>query len=210
MKSRSGAFLAALALAIAGLAAAAQTKAPKPQMERATFAGGCFWCMEPPFEKIPGVASVTSGYTGGQKVNPSYEEVSAGGTGHAESVEIVYDPGKIGYPKLLDVFWHNVDPLMPEAQFCDHGHQYRTAIFYHDDTQRRLAEESKQRLAQRFGRPIATEIVAATTFYPAEEYHQRYHEKNPVRYKFYRWNCGRDARLKELWGDEAPVAGPQP
>src|SRR5438067_1253412 len=204
MKARRGAFSSLLlvgALAtLGGAAAGAEERAT------ATFAGGCFWCMQPPFEKLEGVLSTTVGYTGGHTKNPTYEEVSAGGTGHAESVEIVYDPGKIGYAKLLDVFWHNVDPLTPEAQFCDHGHQYRTAIFYHDDTQRRLAEESKQRLAQRFGRPIATEIVAATTFYPAEEYHQRYHEKNPVRYKFYRWNCGRDARLKELWGDETPAA----
>ena len=172
--------LAGALAALGGAAAATEERAT------ATFAGGCFWCMQPPFEKLEGVLSTTVGYTGGHTKNPTYEEVSAGGTGHAESVEIVYDPGKLAYQKLLDVFWHNVDPLTPEAQFCDHGHQYRTAIFYHDDTQRRLAEESKQRLAQRFGRPIATEIVAATTFYPAEEYHQRYHEKNPVRYKFYR------------------------
>ncbi len=195
--------LAGALAALGGAAAGAEERAT------ATFAGGCFWCMQPPFEKLEGVLSTTVGYTGGHTKNPTYEEVSAGGTGHAESVEIVYDPRKLAYEKLLDVFWHNVDPLTTDAQFCDRGHQYRTAIFYHDDTQRRLAEESKQRLAQRFGRPIATEIVAATTFYPAEEYHQRYHEKNPVRYKFYRWNCGRDARLKELWGDEAPAAEAQ-
>jgi peptide-methionine (S)-S-oxide reductase len=132
--------------------------------------------------------------------------VSAGGTGHAESIEIEYDPAKISYAKLLDVFWHNVDPLTPAAQFCDHGDQYRTAIFYHDDEQRRLAEESKQKLEQskRFDRPIVTQIVPASTFYPAEEYHQNYHQKNPVRYKYYRWGCGRDQRLRELWGAEAP------
>src|SRR5215813_7156787 len=186
---------------------AAETPLPTTH---ATFAGGCFWCMVPPFEALDGVVTVTSGYTGGTKVNPTYEEVSAGGTGHAESVDIVYDPAKISYEKLLDVFWHNVDPTTPDAQFCDHGHQYRTAIFYHDDTQRRLAEESKAGLAKRFGRTIETEIVPATTFYPAEEYHQRYHEKNPIRYRFYRWNCGRDARLKEVWGDEAPAAEPRP
>src|SRR5205823_6251761 len=207
MKARRGAFSSLLL--VGALATLGGVPAGAEERATATFAGGCFWCMQPPFEKLEGVISTTVGYTGGHTKNPTYEEVSAGGTGHAESVEIVYDPGKIGYAKLLDVFWHNVDPLTPEAQFCDHGHQYRTAIFYHDDTQRRLAEESKQRLAQRFGRPIATEIVAATTFYPAEEYHQRYHEKNPVRYKFYRWNCGRDARLKELWGDEAPAAEAQ-
>ena len=203
MKARRVVASLLLAGALAALGGAA---AGTEERATATFAGGCFWCMQPPFEKLEGVISTTVGYTGGHTKNPTYEEVSAGGTGHAESIEIVYDPQKLTYEKLLDVFWHNVDPLTPEAQFCDHGHQYRTAIFYHDDTQRRLAEESKQRLAQRFGRPIATEIVAATTFYPAEEYHQRYHEKNPVRYKFYRWNCGRDARLKELWGDEAPAA----
>ncbi len=178
----------------------------------ATFSGGCFWCMQPPFEMLPGVVSTTVGYTGGHTKNPTYEEVSEGETGHAESVQIVYDPAKIGYEQLLDVFWHNVDPITPNAQFCDHGNQYRTAIFYHDETQRQLAEASKRRLdeSKRFDRPIATEIVAAGEFYPAEEYHQKYHEKNPVRYKYYRWNCGRDQRLKELWGaapagmEEAP------
>lgn len=173
---------------------------------KATFAGGCFWCMQPPFEKLPGVASTTVGYTGGHTKNPTYQEVSAGGTGHAESLQVVYDPTKITYEQLLDVFWHNVDPLTPSAQFCDHGNQYRTAIFYHDETQHRLAEESKHRLdaSKRFDKPIVTEIVAATEFYPAEEYHQRYHQKNPVRYKYYRWNCGRDQRLKDLWGNAAP------
>jgi peptide-methionine (S)-S-oxide reductase len=169
---------------------------------KATFAGGCFWCMEGPFENLDGVVSVTVGYTGGTKVNPTYEEVSAGGTGHAESVQIVYDPAKLSYQKLLDVFWHNIDPLTPEAQFCDHGHQYRSAIFFHDEEQKRLAEESKRALEKsgRFKQPIVTEIVAASTFYPAEEYHQHYHTKNPVRYRFYRFNCGRDRRLEQLWG----------
>jgi len=183
-------------------------KQPGP-FQTAVLSGGCFWGVQGVYEHVNGVKKVVSGYAGGDRTTARYETVGTGSTGHAESVEIVYDPQKLTYAKLLDVFWHNVDPLTPEAQFCDHGHQYRTAIFYHDDTQRRLAEEAKQRLAQRFGRPIATEIVAATTFYPAEEYHQRYHEKNPVRYKFYRWNCGRDARLKELWGDEAPAAEAQ-
>ena len=168
----------------------------------ATFAGGCFWCMQPPFESLDGVLSTTVGYTGGHTKNPTYHEVSAGGTGHAESVQVVYDATTISYARLLDVFWHNIDPLTPNAQFCDHGDQYRSAIFYHDDTQRRLAEESKRQLekTKRFPQPIVTQIVAATEFYPAEEYHQKYHEKNPVRYKYYRWNCGRDQRLKELWG----------
>ena len=171
----------------------------------AVFAGGCFWCMEPPFDAIDGVISTTSGYTGGQKKNPTYEEVSAGTTGHAESLRVVYDPRKVTYEKLLDVFWHNVDPDTRDAQFCDRGRQYRTAIFYQDETQKRLAEESKKKLedAKALSGPIQTEIVAATEFYPAEEYHQDYYRKNPIRYKFYRYNCGRDARLKELWGDAA-------
>jgi len=201
--SRSRVSFVALALAIAGFAGAAATRASKPPMARATFAGGCFWCMEPPFEKIPGVASVTSGYTGGQKVDPSYEEVSAGGTGHAESVDIVYDPSKVGYPQLLDVFWHNVDPTQGDGQFCDHGHQYRTAIFYHDAEQKRLAQESKEKVQARLQKPVVTEIVAASRFYPAEEYHQDFYKKSPVRYYTYRAGCGRDRRLKELWGADA-------
>ncbi len=178
----------------------------------ATFAGGCFWCMEHPFDHLPGVISVTSGYTGGHTEHPSYEEVSAGGTGHAESVQIVYDPTKVTYEQLLAVFWHNIDPLTRDAQFCDHGTQYRSAIFYHDSAQRRLAEESKrqQDTAGRFQKPIVTEIVAATAFYPAEEYHQHYYRKNPIRYNFYRWNCGRDRRLRELWGASAPPAEAHP
>ncbi len=178
----------------------------------ATFAGGCFWCMESPFDELDGVISTTSGYTGGHTKNPTYEQVSGGGTGHAESVEIVYDPQKVGYEKLLDVFWHNIDPLTPNAQFCDHGSQYRTAIFYHDETQHRLAEASKRQLeeSRRFRQPIVTEIVAAREFYPAEQYHQDYYQKNPIRYKLYRWNCGRDRRLKELWGASAPHAEAQP
>ncbi len=203
MTSRSGAWAAALALAITGLLMAAEAKTPKPPVARATFAGGCFWCMEPPFEKIPGVASVTSGYTGGQKVNPSYEEVSAGGTGHAESVDIVYDPTKVTYSQLLEVFWHNVDPTQGDGQFCDHGHQYRTAIFYHDAEQKRLAEESKEKVQARLQKPVVTEIVAASRFYPAEEYHQDFYKKSPVRYYTYRAGCGRDRRLKELWGADA-------
>jgi peptide methionine sulfoxide reductase msrA/msrB len=176
--------------------------------ETATFAGGCFWCMQPPFEHLPGVVSTTVGYTGGHTVNPTYEEVSAGGTGHAESVEVVFDPSRIRYEQLLDVFWHNVDPVSPEGQFCDQGHQYRSAIFTHGEEQRRLALASKKELedSKRFDRPIVTEVVDATAFYPAEEYHQKYHEKNPTRYAFYRWNCGRDQRLAALWGKEPPMA----
>jgi len=173
---------------------------------KATFAGGCFWCMEPPYEGLDGVVSVTVGYAGGRKKDPTYEEVSSGSTGHAESIEIVYNPSKIGYAKLLDVFWHNIDPTVEDRQFCDVGSQYRSAIFYHNEEQKRLAEQTKKGIeeSKRLQGPIYTEILPAGTFYPAEEYHQRYYKKNPVRYKFYRWNCGRDQRLKELWGESAP------
>ncbi len=175
------------------------------QLEKATFAGGCFWCMEPPFDKLPGVVSVTSGYTGGHKKDPTYEEVSSGTTGHAEAVQIVYDPSKINYEKLLDVFWHNIDPTVRNRQFCDVGPQYRSAIFYHNEEQRKKAEASKKALeaSNLLPGPIQTEIVPASEFYKAEEYHQEYYKKNPVRYNFYRWNCGRDARLREIWGESA-------
>jgi len=172
------------------------------EMAKATFAGGCFWCMEPPYDKLDGVISTISGYAGGTKKNPTYEEVSAGKTGHTEVVQITYDPKKITYDKLLEVFWRNVDPLTPNRQFCDVGSQYRTAIFYHDETQKRLAEESKKALAKRFKEPIVTEIVAYTEFYPAEDYHQDYYIKNPLRYKYYRYSCGRDQRLEALWGPD--------
>lgn len=167
----------------------------------ATFAGGCFWCLEPPFDELPGVLSTTSGYTGGDKENPTYEEVSAGGTGHAEAVEIRYDPTRIDYGRLLDVFWRNIDPVDSQGQFCDRGDQYRSAIFYHTEEQRRLAEESKAALVNsgRFKQPVATRIMPAGRFYPAEDYHQDYYRKNPVRYKFYRFSCGRDQRLREIW-----------
>jgi peptide-methionine (S)-S-oxide reductase len=179
-----------------------------PGLAQATFAGGCFWCMETAFEKLPGVRSVISGYTGGHKKNPTYEQVSSGRTGHAESVQITYDPRVIGYPRLLEIFWHNVDPLSRDGQFCDHGRQYRSAIFYHDAEQKRLAEESKRRIeaSKRFGRPIVTEIVALDVFYPAEEYHQDFYKKDPVRYQTYRLGCGRDRRLAELWGKDAAHA----
>lgn len=171
-------------------------------LETATFAGGCFWCMEPPFDKLDGVVSTTSGYTGGQIKNPSYEEVSSGMTGHAESVQVVFDPQKISYSQLLDVFWHNIDPLTLDAQFCDHGSQYRTAIFYHNEEQKQLAEASKKALEEsgRFSQPIVTEIVPAGEFYKAEDYHQDYYQKNPLRYKYYRYSCGRDQVLEQLWG----------
>jgi peptide-methionine (S)-S-oxide reductase len=193
-------------LAIVAALATSAVAAGEPTLAKATFAGGCFWCMEPPFEALEGVVSVTAGYTGGTKANPTYEEVSAGGTGHAESVEIVYAPAKVSYEKLLDVFWHNIDPTTPDRQFCDHGRQYRTAIFYHDEMQKRLAAKSKQSLegSKTLPGPIVTEIVPAGTFYPAEEYHQDYAKKNPIRYRYYRYACGRDARLRELWGEAAP------
>ena len=172
-------------------------------LEKATFAGGCFWCMEHPFDEIPGVVSVTSGYTGGHKKNPTYEEVSAGGSGHAESVQIVYDPSKVTYERLLNVFWHNIDPTAKDRQFCDSGYQYRSAIFYHNDKQHRLALQSKVLLEKNktFKEPVVTEVVQATEFYPAEDYHQHYNKKNPIRYKYYRSGCGRDQKLKELWGN---------
>jgi peptide-methionine (S)-S-oxide reductase len=187
-----------------GIAPAKAISVDAKNQATATFAGGCFWCMEPPFEKLAGVSSVTSGYTGGQKLDPTYEEVSAGGTGHAEAVQVLYDSTQIRYAQLLDVFWHNIDPLAANRQFCDAGSQYRSAIFYHNEEQRRAAEGSKQKLEQsgRFDRPIVTEIVAAATFYPAEEYHQDFYKKNPLRYKTYRVGCGRDRRLEELWGEE--------
>ncbi len=194
-------FLGFLIVAYAGKEEEKKTTGDK-FLATATFAGGCFWCMEPPYDKLDGVVSTTSGYTGGHQKNPTYQEVSAGGTGHAESVQVVYDPAKVSYAKLLDVFWHNIDPLTPNAQFCDHGSQYRTAIFYHNEEQKRLAEASKQELEKsgRLPQPIVTEIVSASEFYPAEDYHQDYYQKNPIRYKFYRHNCGRDAVLEKIWG----------
>ena len=169
---------------------------------KAYFAGGCFWCMEEAFEKVEGVVSATSGYMGGTVANPSYEEVSAGRTGHAESVEVVYDPAKVSYQKLLDAFWRNVDPITRNAQFCDHGSQYRSAIFFQTDEEKQASDISKQAIEQskRFKEPIVTQIEMALRFYVAEDYHQDYYKKNPIRYKFYKYNCGRAQRLEELWG----------
>ena len=178
------------------------TAADKTEM--ATFAGGCFWCMEPPFDKLEGVVATTSGYAGGHKKDPTYREVSAGVTGHAEVVQILYNPKKISYEKLLEVFWRNIDPTKADRQFCDQGSQYRSAIFYHNDSQKRLALASKQSLmkSKPFKAPIVTEIKPLTAFYPAEKYHQDYYQKNPLRYKYYRYHCGRDQRLEALWGKE--------
>ena len=197
--------LIAIAACAALMANAATTVNVPPGHAVATFAGGCFWCMEPPYDKLPGVDATISGYTGGRLANPTYEQVSAGSTGHAEAVAVVYDPKKITYEKLLDVFWHNVDPTVRDQQFCDHGTQYRTGIFYANDEQRKAAEASKAALdkSKPFKEPIVTEISMAGPFYPAEDYHQDFYMKNPVRYNLYRTGCGRDARLKQLWGDKA-------
>jgi peptide-methionine (S)-S-oxide reductase len=191
-----------LSIMSGGSLAAVSLAADAPGPAKAFFAGGCFWCMEEVFEKVPGVTSVTSGYMGGHVQNPSYDQVSAGGTGHAESVEVIYDSGKVSYEKLLDAFWRNVDPVTPNAQFCDHGSQYRAVIFYQSEEQKRLAEESKRaiELSKRLAQPIVTELIMASSFYPAEDYHQDFYKKNPVRYKFYKYNCGRAQRLEELWG----------
>jgi peptide-methionine (S)-S-oxide reductase len=181
---------------------------PAPGLEVATFAAGCFWCLEPPFDKLDGVVSTTSGYTQGKTVGPSYEEVSAGGTGHTEAVQVVYDPARISYRGLLDTYWRNVDPLDDGGQFCDRGRQYRPGIYTHGEEQRRLAEASKAALeaSGRFDQPIVVEIKPTSAFYVAEDYHQNYYVENPLRYKFYRWSCGRDSRLEELWGEEVSHA----
>ena len=173
-------------------------------LDTATFAGGCFWSMERAFDQVTGVVSATVGYTGGRVAHPSYELVSTGQTGHLESVQVVYDPAKITYERLVDAFWHDIDPTQADGQFCDHGPEYHTAIFYRDTTQHRVAAASRRALEVRFGKRIATDVVRATAFYPAEDYHQHYYRKNPVRYGMYRVACGRDRRLREVWGAEAP------
>jgi len=197
-------WLVAMALGVAAGWAAAQTKPPAAS-ETATFAGGCFWCVEADFDKVPGVLSTTSGYTGGTLANPTYDQVSSKHTGHAEAVQIVFDPNKVSYRELLEHFWRTIDPTTKDAQFCDHGSPYRTAIFANDAAQLQAAKASLEALqkSKPFKQPIVTEIVAAGAFYPAEEYHQDYYKKNPLRYQYYRTSCGRDARLKQLWGDKA-------
>ena len=184
------------------LALAEQPTAASGPVAKAYFAGGCFWCMEEAFEKVDGVLDAVSGYMGGAVKNPSYEEVSTGKTGHAESVEVRYDPAKVTYAQLLEAFWRNIDPITPDAQFCDHGNQYRAAIFYQTEEEKRAAEESKRSIehSKRFSTPIVTQVTAASEFYPAEEYHQDFYKKNPVRYKFYKFTCGRAQRLESLWG----------
>ena len=193
-----------MSLAAAAVMALA-TAASAQQTETATFASGCFWCTESDFEKVPGVIDATSGYLGGKTANPTYKEVSAGGTGHAEGVEVKYDPSKVTYQQLLDVYWKNVDPFDKGGQFCDRGDQYRPAIFYHNDEQKRLAEDSKAALEKsgRFKDPIVVEITQASTFTKAEDYHQNYASKNPIQYIIYRHGCGRDARLQAIWGKPA-------
>jgi peptide-methionine (S)-S-oxide reductase len=197
--------LAALAAsALAGLAHAAPPVPPGHKV--ATFAGGCFWCMEPPYDALPGVSATISGYMGGKTANPTYQQVTTGTTGHAEVVQVVYDPKKVSYEKLLEVFWVNIDPTVRDRQFCDSGSQYRTGIFFHDEEQRKAAEASKAALekSKPFREPIVTPIEMAGAFYEAEGYHQDFYKTNPVKYKLYRSGCGRDARLKQLWGDKAP------
>jgi peptide-methionine (S)-S-oxide reductase len=181
-------------------AGAALTESSLAGLATATFAAGCFWCAESDFEKVDGVRAVISGYTGGSSANPSYEQVSSGGTGHAEAVEVFFDPAVVSYEQLLDHFWRNVDPFAANRQFCDVGEQYRAAIFVRDAAQRTAAEASKRRVSERLHRPVVVEISDAGPFYRAEQYHQDYYRTHPAQYRFYRWNCGRDARLAEVWG----------
>lgn len=196
---------AAALLLVAATASGAQAPPSGPSTAKATFAGGCFWCVESDFDKIDGVLSTTSGYTGGTVANPTYEQVAAKRTGHAEAVEVAYDPRKVSYERLLEHFWRTIDPTTPDRQFCDVGSPYRSVIFTHDAAQMSAARASLAAIekSKPFKAPIVTQIVAAGPFYPAEAYHQDYYRKNPVRYEFYRARCGRDARLKELWGDSA-------
>ncbi len=192
-----------LTLCVIATACLASTSLHAQSNAEATFAGGWFWCMEPPYDKQPGVSATISGYMGGELENPTYEQISHGGTGHVEVVQIAYDDSQIGYDQLLEIFWRNIAPFAVDRQFCDSGDQYRSAIFYHNDEQRELAEASKAEMEARFEQPIATEIAPASEFWAAEEYHQDYYEKNPLRYRFYRLSCGRDDRLEEVWGEEA-------
>ncbi|MGA9031114.1 MAG: peptide-methionine (S)-S-oxide reductase MsrA [Sulfuricaulis sp.] len=206
MRINLSGFMAALAGLVLGVALAASAAEPVTKGKAtatAIFAGGCFWCMVHPFDELPGVMSVTSGYTGGQKVNPTYEQVSAGDTGHVEAVQVIFDPKQISYEKLLEVFWRNVDPLDKGGQFCDRGSTYTSAVFYQNDEQKKLAEQSKAAIEKKLGKQVVTTIRPAATFYAAEDYHQDYYKKNPLRYKYYRYSCGRDQRLEELWGKKS-------
>lgn len=197
-----------LPLLLLGAAALALAPAPHPApTATATFAGGCFWSMQRIFDNVPGVTLATVGYSGGQKKNPTYKQVSTGQTGHLESVQVVYDPARVSYETLLDTYWHNIDPLQADGQFCDHGSEYHTAIFYADTMQQRVAEQSRRRLAERFKQPIATLVIPAAPFYPAEDYHQHFYRKNPEHYEGYRRGCGQDRRLEERWGKPAGASG---
>ncbi|HEU0098303.1 MAG TPA: peptide-methionine (S)-S-oxide reductase MsrA [Allosphingosinicella sp.] len=202
-KGLLGALLLVLGFTLALYSPHPGAAAPPARLASAVFAGGCFWCTEADFDKIPGVVSTTSGYSGGKVANPTYEQVSAGGTGHIESVRVVYDPAKVSYQTLVARFFRTVDPIDGGGQFCDRGYQYRTAIFVADAAQRRVAEATKARAAALLKKPVATLILPAARFYPAEGYHQDYYKKNPVRYKYYRWRCGREARLTQIWGNSA-------
>ena len=195
-------FIAAALFLTRGDTAAGQAGAGGPQTAKAVFAGGCFWSVERFFDKVDGVVATVSGFAGGTKKNPTYDEVVTGRTGHAEAVQVTYDPKKVSYEKLLDAFWHNIDPFTPNGQFCDFGTQYRTAIFYQGDEQKRLAEKNKADLQARFKKSVATEIVAASEFYPADESHQDFHIKNPAHYERYRIGCGRDRQLAQIWGSQ--------
>ena len=193
-----------LAVASGGVSAADESVGTPGQFAQATVAGGCFWCMEPPYDKLDGVIDTRSGFSGGDVPNPSYEQVVRGGTGHLEVVQITYDPDRISYERLLEVFWRNVDPFQSNGQFCDLGETYRTAIFFHDDAQKQAAQASLADLKSTFpSQTIDTRLMAYEAFYAAEDYHQDYYQKNPTRYKFYRWRCGRDQRLEEIWGEQA-------
>ncbi|TWT94644.1 peptide-methionine (S)-S-oxide reductase MsrA [Stieleria varia] len=198
-----GVLISCTACAPAQTSSSTSTSTDKPETKVATFAGGCFWCMEPAFDKMPGVISTTSGYTGGRTKNPTYEQVKTGRTGHIESMKIQYNPAEVTYEQLLTLFWHNIDPTQADGQFCDEGNQYRSMIFYHDDEQKKLALASKSTVEQELGQRVHTEIEKAATFYDAEDYHQDYYVKNPTKYKFYRWKCGRDQQLQSVWKDKA-------
>ena len=189
-----------IVLSAAFVAPGTSQPAPTTRTETATFAAGCFWCAEEAFEKVDGVIAATSGFTAGHTPNPSYEQVSSGGTGHTEAVQVTYDPTKVSYETLLKTFWHNVDAVDAGGQFCDRGSQYRSGIYVHSPAQQQQAEASKTQIAAQLGKSVATEIVAVGPFYKAEDYHQDYYKKNPARYKFYKWNCGRAQRLEALWG----------
>jgi len=190
----------AAALALAGAGGAQEGRQPAGETKQAVFAGGCFWCVEEAFDAVEGVTETVSGYTGGHVESPTYEQVTFGDTGHFEAVRVTYDPAQVSYEELLDTFWHNVDPFDPRGQFCDKGSSYRSAVFVADEEEKRLAEASREAVEQQFGQDVATEVRQASAFYPAEGYHQNYYQRNPLSYKFYKWNCGRAQRLEQIWG----------